>query len=811
MTVLTDTGEEGRGYLFYTQQKAAGMTVSNGPVIMDDRGRPVWFLPLASGVAADFRVQTYQGKPVLTWAQGQAFQDPTAGHGVDYIYDTSYHLVATVQAGNGMNSDLHEFLLTPDGTALITIYHLVTVDLTPWGGPKNGNVLEGVAQEIDVATGAVLFEWHSLDHVGFDESNFAVPKTTATYDYFHINSVNLDADGNFLISARHTSTVYKVHRTTGAVIWRLGGTKSDFTLGPGLPFGWQHDAVAVDASTIRLFDNESNGTPPRILWIKHDDVAMTATIDREIVHPAGLATAAEGSAQELPNGDTVVGWGALGGCSEFDADGNLVLDMRQAKGLNNYRTYRFEWEGQPDTVPTLRAIQNDDGTITVHAIWNGATNVASWQIVGSGAGGSGSVVQTVPWNGLDSVATITGPFTSLQIVALDAQGATLATSAVSNAPFLPPPPVFAEQPSGQTIALGSTVVFRAPADDGATYRWSLNGVPLADGASGRAAISGSSQPTLVVRNAGLANGGSYTCAATNAGGTTRSSAATLVVSSSADPGRLVNLSCRAQVSAGDNALIVGFVVGGNGASGSPSVLIRASGPALGQFGVADTLADPLLAVFNMSSSSRPFASDEAWDGDASVVAAAEMVHAFPWPDATSRDTAVLRSLAPGLYTCTVTSASNDAGVAMAEAYNTTSITANTSTTPRFINGSGRAFVGTGDDLLVSGFVIGGSTARTVLIRASGPTLSAFGVHGALPDPQIELYSSAGKLLATDTSWNGDPQIAAMANAVGAFGWADPSSKDSALLITLPPGGYTAQVRGNSDDTGVALVEVYEVP
>ena len=167
-----------------------------GPEIVDDQGRPVWFHP--GGDATDFRVQTYGGKPVLTWSAS----------GVDYIADSSYHVIATVHAGNGLEADGHEFALTPQGTALITIYHGVPADLSSLKGPKDGAVVDGIVQEIDVATGRVLFEWHSVDHVPLGDSYAPVPREDA-YDYFHINSVNLDNDGNLLISGRHTWTVYK--------------------------------------------------------------------------------------------------------------------------------------------------------------------------------------------------------------------------------------------------------------------------------------------------------------------------------------------------------------------------------------------------------------------------------------------------------------------------------------------------------------------------------------------------------------------------------------------------------------------------
>ena len=176
----------------------------------------------------------------MTWSEGQGLGGVQTTPTVNYILDSSYQVVATVRAGNGYNADSHEFRLTPYGTALITIYNPVPYDLSPYGGPKEGTVVDGIAQEIDVATGRVVFEWHSLDHVGIDESHGVVPAANTPYDYFHINAVNLDPDGNLLVSSRAAWTVYKIDHRTGDILWRLGGKKSDFALGEGVQFAYHH-------------------------------------------------------------------------------------------------------------------------------------------------------------------------------------------------------------------------------------------------------------------------------------------------------------------------------------------------------------------------------------------------------------------------------------------------------------------------------------------------------------------------------------------------------------------------------------------
>jgi hypothetical protein len=320
---------------------------------------------------------------------------------------------------------------------------------------------------------------------------------------------------------------------------------------------------------------------------------------------------------------------------------------------------------------------------------------------------------------------------------------------------------------------------------------------------GPAPVAGATTSILKLGNA-AASAGTYTCVATNAVGSSTSDPATVSVGASSDAGRLVNLSTRAQVGTGGNILIVGFAVGG---TGSEPLLARASGPALTAFGVAGALPDPQLQLY---SAGTVLATNDGWAGNATIAAEALQVGAFAWTNPASHDSAIATQLAAGSYTAQVSGQSNDAGVSLAEIYEATNSISLTTSTPHLVNLSARVMVGTGGNILIAGFVIGGSCATTVLIRASGPALSAFGVAGALPDPELTL-SSGPTTLATDDGWGGDPQIAATAASVGAFSWGAAATPDSALLVTLPPGSYTAQVAGASGDTGVSLVEVYEVP
>jgi hypothetical protein len=373
---------------------------------------------------------------------------------------------------------------------------------------------------------------------------------------------------------------------------------------------------------------------------------------------------------------------------------------------------------------------------------------------------------------------------------------------------LSPPIQVRSQPSSQTIASGSTVTFSfsTSGTPAPSYQWYLNDAPIAS----------ATNSTLVVSGATAADAGSYTCIASNSAEQVTSSAATLTVSAASTPSRLTNISCRAQAGTGGSIIIAGFVVGGLGTSGDLSVLIRGTGPTLGQspYKVPAVLPDPQLELYkgNPDGTSTLQQTVGAWGGNALIASTAASVGAFSWPLA-SLDSAILASLPESGYTAQVAGKSGDTGVALVEAYDATPAGTYTLASPRLTNLSARVQVGTGANVVFAGFVIAGPTAKTVLIRASGPTLGmAFSVPGTLPDPKLTLTNVTTKpnfVVASNTVWGGDPQIAAIASQVGAFSWG-PSSLDSAILITLPPGNYTAGVAGASGDTGIALVEVYEV-
>ena len=428
------------------EAKRDGRTHQQGALAVDEQGRTRWFHAAPDGEPiTDVRVQRYRGKPVLTWWEGAASM-LGIGRGRCVIVDESYREIASVQAGNGKTSDLHEFRLTPRGTALLTIYSRSRQDLTELGGKPNSQVTQGIVQEVDVESGRVLFEWESLDEIKPEESVRPLPKPPQdSFDYFHINSVAEDNDGNLLVSARHTSAVYKINRKTGKLMWRLGGKNSDFRLGKGVRFALQHDAQRDENGNLRLFDNgpePKEGEAPEpssAKVIRLDMRRMRATLVRRLRQPDGMYAMSQGNVDSAGGGELVVGWGSTGAVSWFGAGGNVLLDAHLPAQYDSYRAHVGRWTGRPDEPPVME-LRREREQVTVWASWNGATRVQAWQVM---AGPSAEKLQPVgrpaPWKGIETaiVRATAQPYIAVQ--ALDGAGRPLQRSEPVRAPAPPPP------------------------------------------------------------------------------------------------------------------------------------------------------------------------------------------------------------------------------------------------------------------------------------------------------------------------------------------------------------------------------------
>ena len=437
-----------------------------------------------------------------------------------------------------------------------------------------------------------------------------------------------------------------------------------------------------------------------------------------------------------------------------------------------------------NSITAVPVFPSGDATGIIHfTIDNSAPGVVTAAL-------SGSILTLTP--GAAGSATIT-------VHAIDVSGNAVETSFVVTVTISLPS--FATQPTSQTVASGNTVVLSATANAAVSYQWQRNG----------ADVFGATNATLVLNNATSANAGSYTLVARNPLGSVTSTPVTLAISNAApsEVGRLVNLSIRSNAGTGSQTLIVGFAVGGAGTSGAIPLLLRGMGPSLAPYGVSDFLPDPVATLYR---STTPLAVNDNWSGSGQVESRRQDVGAFAFASPSSLDAALALSPEPGSYSMQITANGAATGTALAEIYDATPTGAFTAASTRLTNVSARTQVGTGDAILIAGLVIRGSTAKTVLIRGLGPALVPFGVTDTLADPRLRLTPlGSGTTIAENDNWGGDPQIVATATSVGAFPLVNGGSNDAALLVTLPPGSYSALLSGAYNGTGVGMIEVYEVP
>jgi hypothetical protein len=286
----------------------------------------------------------------------------------------------------------------------------------------------------------VVFEWHSLDHVPISESHYDVPREpNRPWDYFHLNSISEDEDGDLILSARHTFAVYKIDRETGEVLWRLGGKRSDFEMAPGTRFAWQHDARRAPDGTITILDNAHTESGParartltdhvetsRAIALELDEDARTVRLARAVHEPRGLLADAQAGTHMLANGNLFVGWGSLRFFSEFAPDGTLVFDGRMAAPNNSYRAYRARWRGRPRTRPAIGVRDGD-----AFASWNGATEVARWELL---AGPRLRPVARARRTGFETRIDLPAGASRVAVRALDARGRALGRAEAVAAP-----------------------------------------------------------------------------------------------------------------------------------------------------------------------------------------------------------------------------------------------------------------------------------------------------------------------------------------------------------------------------------------
>ncbi|KAF2156177.1 hypothetical protein K461DRAFT_265603 [Myriangium duriaei CBS 260.36] len=380
------------------------------PYIYDKFGNLVWdgFGVVGSSNAHNFHVCSYKGSDHLCYNQ----MNQALGYGIGQalIMDNNYRVVASVQtSGNVPPADMHEFQLINGGeTALLSSYQVIPYDLSAYNINSGlGWVTQGVFQEINVTTGEVLFEWFSTNHVDISETQLK-PNSTDTsgnglsagtaFDYFHINSIDKSsASLQYLVSARHTSTIYLINSTDHTIIWRLSSTgQSDFKCN-GFNFSFQHDARFVSetdtTTTISIFDNGSDGYAQSSnqssgMVIALDLKSKTATLQTQTLFPrqGGILSTSQGNTQLIPNGNTFHGWGNWAYVSEHNSSGDPIFFASLATDkVMNYRAFSMNWTSTPSgTVPQVYSYsQNTTAPSRIYVSWNGATTVAKWKFYGA--------------------------------------------------------------------------------------------------------------------------------------------------------------------------------------------------------------------------------------------------------------------------------------------------------------------------------------------------------------------------------------------------------------------------------------------
>ena len=420
-----------------------------GVLLYDDTGQPVYFKPTAPYVhPAPMRID-YRGTDALAW-----FEGTSPGYGMFTgkwaVMDEAYQRIGTISAGNGYSLDNHDLVVSPDGSrALLVIYSPLRMDLSRYGGSPTATVVEGVVQEIDLATGAVTFEWHSLGSGDFPVTdtymNLADP--SGVVDYFHINSAAYDTDGDVLVSARHVSVGAEIDVPTGRTQWRLGGRRSTFAFpDPEDRPLFPHDARRRADGTISLYDNGVGRGYGRSATWRLDEVARTAVIDKEWRHAPDLFGPIVGSSRATDAGTELVSFGNAGVATEYGAQNRVAFQAsmvveqgrectRGAIGTSDacpatYRTTReAAWDGRPAEPPAL-ALDRAGDDVTAFASWNGATGVATWALLAGSDPSALREVAVVDRTGFETTipATVTAEDSVFVVEARDATGAALGRS-----------------------------------------------------------------------------------------------------------------------------------------------------------------------------------------------------------------------------------------------------------------------------------------------------------------------------------------------------------------------------------------------
>ncbi|KAJ6611292.1 ASST-domain-containing protein [Mycena sp. CBHHK59/15] len=422
-----------------------------GPVIYKSSGELVWADP-SVGPCNDINLQTYNGEDYLMFWVGNGTPAANEGHGSGKVVlmNSNYEIVMNVTAVSPTGADVHEFN--------VPLKIITKADLSSVGGLENGWYMDVLIQEVEISTGALLFNWSTLDHIPLNESylvpttQFEGSKEADPWDAVHVNSIDKDDDGNYLISGRHTQTLYKIN-PQGEIVWRLGGKRSDFTaLDNESDFHWQHHVRwRTTGSQISVFDDAAaalaiNDTLTVVVsepvasgkYLNVDQTAMTVSLDKKFLpSPIMSYSEAEGSVEPYGN-NVLIGYGSNPWVQAADFQStevifSAVIGPNNASlwqgGINNYRVFQtstLQFTGHPAQPPNVSVVGDD-----VYVSWNGATHVVSYDLLtGADASNVSTKVTNVPKSGFETKIRAAGSEAFVSVAALAANGTTLGTSAV---------------------------------------------------------------------------------------------------------------------------------------------------------------------------------------------------------------------------------------------------------------------------------------------------------------------------------------------------------------------------------------------
>ena len=434
----------------------AKFTGQSGPMILDNKLNLVWFSPdfNQNEVTMNFEQQRYQGKPALSWWQGVISNTGATVSGYDVVYNQKYQKVATLTGDtkDGWVLSPHEFVISGNNAWVTAYKNLRNVDLSAYGGSSSGTLLDSAVQEYDLRTGQLIYSWDAYNPGGTPNIPLSESKATPApananvpWDAYHLNSIQLAGNGDFLTSMRNTWAAYLVNKASNQIQWRLGGKSSNFSFGPNAQFSWQHQVQLNKGNLVTVFDDHccaiegvKDGKaqfakptgPSRGLVLQLDTSKHTATVVHQYTPPSGNAPNAAflGSMQLLPNGNALVGWGSTPWFTEYSKTGKVLMDIRWPGADLSYRAqFAPSWVGTP-SFPPAGAARNKGTKSTVYASWDGATRVVSWRVLAGSNAKHLTAVATRRKGPFETPITLGKKYSVFKVQALDSRGHVLGTS-----------------------------------------------------------------------------------------------------------------------------------------------------------------------------------------------------------------------------------------------------------------------------------------------------------------------------------------------------------------------------------------------